>query len=306
MSRILLDTDIGDDIDDAYCLAYLLAHPDAELVGVTTVGGDAARRAALADAMCLAAGRADVPIIAGCGHTLAMRPLDVPCRQAAVLDQFAHRAPERFAPNHAVDFIIEQILAAPGELTILGIGPLTNLALVCATRPDLLDRIGRVVLMNGVYLTDDHGSEWNSRCDPVATWTTFRSGLPIDVVGLDVTDRCTQPVGEERARVARLGGPFDVVRAALSVWERECATVTYHDPLAAAMLFEPQLCTWAEGTVEPDLMRIDRQPMTRWHPHSGGIHRVAVDVDPIAFLTHFDAVAAAAFDTSQAPAEENR
>ena len=306
MTRILLDTDIGDDVDDAYCLAYLLAQPDAELVGITTVGGEPGRRAALADAVCRAARREEVPVIAGCGHTLGMRPLDVPLPQTDVVERFAHRAPEAFEPNRAVDFMVESILAAPGDLTILGIGPLTNIALLCASRPDVLAQVGRIVLMNGVYATDDHGSEWNSRCDPVATWIAFRSGAPITAVGLDVTTRCTLDVGEERRRLARLGGPFEVVRAALEVWERESDVVTFHDPLAGALLFEPGICTFADGTVEPDLLRVDRAPLTRWTMRPDGPHRVALDVDPAAFFQHFDAVARAAFDRPGDLAEDLR
>ena len=112
---LLFDTDIGTDIDDAVCLAYLLRHPRCELLGITTVSGHPSTRAALADAVCRAAGRQDIPIHAGNDVGINMGIVQPLCTQAEILDQYPHQAPDAFAPYTAVPFLRDQILARPGE-----------------------------------------------------------------------------------------------------------------------------------------------------------------------------------------------
>ena len=97
METILLDTDIGSDIDDAVCLAYLLRQPRCELIGITTVSGRPRERAALADAVCRAAGRTDIPIHAGCSEGILRGTVQPECPQASILPRFAHRPPGEFA-----------------------------------------------------------------------------------------------------------------------------------------------------------------------------------------------------------------
>src|SRR4051795_10874188 len=112
--KILLDTDIGSDIDDAVCLAYLLAEPRCELLGVTTVSGRPRERAALVDAVCRAAGRSDVPIVAGLEHGYLSRAVVQPeVPQAGILERFPHADPDELAGD-AVAFLAEQIRARPG------------------------------------------------------------------------------------------------------------------------------------------------------------------------------------------------
>src|SRR5438270_9043870 len=118
---ILLDTDIGSDIDDALCMAYLLRQPLCELIGITTVSGEPERRAMLADAICRAEGRTDIPIHSGSPRPLlgAQRQPHVP--QAAALERWPHTP--RFAPCTAVEFMRQTIRARPGEITLLAVGP---------------------------------------------------------------------------------------------------------------------------------------------------------------------------------------
>src|SRR5438874_1989293 len=126
---VLLDTDIGSDIDDAIALAYLIAEPRCELRGVTTVSGLPRVRAALADAVCRAGRVTDVPIHAGAEHAIVGHTPQPDVPQAAVLDRFDHRPADDFEASTAVAFLRDTILAAPGELTLLTIGPLTNAGL---------------------------------------------------------------------------------------------------------------------------------------------------------------------------------
>ncbi|BCB88068.1 nucleoside hydrolase [Phytohabitans suffuscus] len=126
--RILLDTDIGSDIDDAVCLAYLLAQPACDLLGITTVTGEATKRAMLASALCRVAG-ADVPIRPGAEDTLDGRPSpQALAHQADRVAGWPHET--EFPEGDAVDFLARTIRAHPGEVTLLTIGPLTNAALL--------------------------------------------------------------------------------------------------------------------------------------------------------------------------------
>ena len=144
---ILLDTDIGSDIDDAVCLAYLLRQPLCELVGITTVSGMARQRAMLADAVCRAAGRDNVPI-----HSGAEQPLLIPqgqpeAQQAEALARFPHRTD--FASNTAVEFLRQTIRSRPGEITLLTIGPLTTIGLLFAIDPEIPAMLRAFQLMPG-------------------------------------------------------------------------------------------------------------------------------------------------------------
>src|SRR5947209_20096675 len=121
---ILFDTDIGSDIDDALALVYLLRQPRCELVGITTVTGEPEKRALLADAVCRAEGRNDVPIHSGSPRPLLREQRQPTAQQAEALAHWPHR--EAFAAGTAVPFMREVIRARPGEISLLAVGPMTN------------------------------------------------------------------------------------------------------------------------------------------------------------------------------------
>src|SRR5579884_78410 len=120
--KVLLDTDIGSDIDDAVCLAYLLAQPACELVGITTVSGEPVARARMASALCRLADR-EVPIVPGTERPLLVPPLQPRAQQAEALASWPHQAD--FPAGEAVTFMRDLIRANPGEVTLLAIGPMT-------------------------------------------------------------------------------------------------------------------------------------------------------------------------------------
>ena len=136
MIPIELDTDIGSDIDDAVCLAYLLRQPRCELLGVTTVSGEPQKRAMLVDVVCRSAGRTGIPIHSGTESPLLGPQKQPVAPQSVVLDKLAHSTD--FQPNSAVEFMRETIRSRPGEITLLTIGPLTNAALLFAIDPEFL------------------------------------------------------------------------------------------------------------------------------------------------------------------------
>ncbi|MDG4786535.1 nucleoside hydrolase [Micromonospora sp. WMMD1102] len=279
---VLLDTDIGNDIDDAVCLAYLLAQPRCELLGITTVTAEPEARAALASVLCRAAGR-DVPILPGAAEPLASPPVQGPPPQAAALARWDHET--SFEAGAAVEFLRQTIRARPGEVTLLAIGPLTNVALLFAVDPQIPALLRSLVLMGGAFGAVP-GPEWNIHCDPYAAARVYGTAVPVHrSVGLDVTTRVRLDAG---AFLERCANPLlrPVADMAAS-WFAQRPEVTFHDPLAAAVLFAPSLCTFAPGQVTVDVDAGPAAGTTTFRPVDGGVHEVAVDVRPEEALAHY-------------------
>ena len=242
---ILLDTDIGSDIDDAVALAYLLKQPQCDLLGITTVSGEPDKRAALASAVCHAAGRPDIPVHVGVEAPFLGDQWQPKASQAeALTSDWPHKI--YGMENTAIAFLRDTIRARPGEITLLTIGPLTNIALLFALDPELPGLLKELVMMGGWYFTKSRAGrlvEWNIQCDPYAAAKVFAAPVPkLTAVGIDVTDQCKLPADECRTRFAKAGGPLGVVAAMAEVWFRHVPQITFHDPLAAALIFQPDLC----------------------------------------------------------------
>lgn len=285
---VLFDTDIGSDIDDAVALAYLLSQPRCELLGITTVTGRPEIRAQLADAVAQVFGRKEVPVHSGAGHPLLIpiKQPDVP--QQSVLPRYPHR--EKFAPNVAVDFLRQTIRSRPGEITLLSVGPMTNVGLLFALDPEIPALLKQYVLMGGVYQTRPPGyglTEWNASCDPHATAVAMAAPIPRTLcIGLDVTTRCRLPAEECRRRFSQ--GRLKIIGEMAEVWFSKSPQITFHDPLAAAVIFEPQLCRFEPGTVQVELQSQMLQGLTMFQAGAEpGRHHVAVEVKPEAFFEHY-------------------
>ena len=294
---VLLDTDIGTNVDDAVALSYLLRQRRCELLGVTTVSGDVGKRAALAEIVCRAAGREDVPIHCGSPGPLLFGPGQPKVPHYEACRSRPHRT-DRPAGT-AVEFLRRTIRGRPGEVTLLTIGPFTNVALLFATDPEVPALLRRVVSMTGVFYPPAPGGrgdvETNARIDPVAAAMVFaapdRFGLAPDgcprhlCVGLDVTMQCRLPAGEFRRRFAR--PPLDVVSEMGAGWLANRTDVVFHDPLAAAVVFRPELCEYEDGRVAVDVTPDDpRAGRTNFSPGPGP-HRVARGVDAQGFFDEF-------------------
>jgi len=289
MTKVLLDTDIGSDIDDAVCLAYLLAQPQCDLLGITTVTGEADRRAMMASALCKVAG-ADIPIFPGADLPMVVAQKQPAAPQAAALDRWPHE--ERFPRGEAVEFMRRTIRANPGEVVLLTIGPLTNAGLLFATDPEVCSLLKGYVLMCGVFSQSAQGSrplEWNAVGDPHATAICYRAHPPLHrSVGLDVTRQVTMDADQVRSRFTT-----DLLRPVLDfaeVWFREArGSITFHDPLAAVTLFDQGICSFEKGTVEVELADPERLGQTVWTPGEG-CHEVAFGVQPDRFFEHYFSV----------------
>jgi purine nucleosidase len=288
--KLLLDTDIGNDIDDAVALAYLLAQPECELLGVTTVSGHAVERAKLVSALCRAAG-VDIPIYPGTGEPLLIGQRQAECQQAAALAGWEHET--EFPEGQAVEFLRRTIRANPGEVTLLTIGPMTNTALLFKTDPEAACQLKALVMMGGVFTNQLPGVgplEWNVICDPHAAEIVYRTPVAVHrSVGLDVTRQVTMDAKEVRARFS--APLLQPVLAFAEVWFKSREVLTFHDPLAAATIFDQDICLFERGTVDVELASERLKGYTFFTP--GGVegpHEVALAVNRARFFEHYFSV----------------
>jgi purine nucleosidase len=292
-TKLLLDTDIGSDIDDAVCLAYLLANPECELLGITTVSGEAERRAQLASALCTVAGK-NIPIFPGREEPLlpglAWQPR---APQANTLSRWAHD--EFYPKGQAVEFLSQAIRSHPGEVILLSIGPLTNVASLFAADAEIPSLLKGLVMMCGVF-TNRHAGvgplEWNAMLDPVATAIVYRAPVKMHrSIGLDVTTQVTMPATEVRQRfqVPLLRPVLDFAE----VWFQHADQITFHDPLAATTIFDEEICTFERGRVDVELKSDRLFGMTHWSGGKkdgsipAGPHEVALEVKSKRFFDHY-------------------
>lgn len=235
--RVIIDTDIGDDVDDALALALALSSPELDIVGVTTVFRNTTLRAKLAKKLLQVFDRPDIPVIKGIEKPLVNdwdRTL-IPPQVQAVEEEI-----EVDEKIRAVDFIIENVLNAPGEIVLVTLGPLTNIATALIEEPGLKDRT-RIHMMGGMY--SQAFPEWNIHCDPEAARIVFDSGIPITMVGLDVTLKCRLSKTEVDRMYSFGSKRTQFLSTLIKIWQEgdESKYPILHDPLAVATLFDPSL-----------------------------------------------------------------
>lgn len=293
--KVLLDTDIGSDVNDAICLAYLLAQPDCDLLGITTVTGEAVLRARLASVLCKVAEK-EVPIYPGQEEPLYVRQRQTSAPQARILSSWAHDVD--FPEDQAVQFLRQTIHDHPGAITLLTTGPLTNIALLFAVDPHIPGLLKQIVFMGGRYATDlpEMASlEWNALCDPFSLAKVLTSPVPVRAVGLETT---SQVQIESRIVQERFWAPL--LRPVLDLGEgrlQEREMITFHDAVAAATIFDDGICRFESGAIEVELEADQLRGLTRWTPGAQPVgagegdaqpaHAVAVDVRAERFFNHF-------------------
>lgn len=262
--RIILDTDPG--IDDALALFLALASPEIQLEAVTTVSGNVSIEHTTRNALALLelTGRMDIPVARGCARPLVSQPV-----------QAAHvhgknglgeiTLPEPGTPllaQHAIDVIAEKVLAAPGEITLVAVGPLTNLAMAIRRSPEIVSAVREVVLMGGALRVPGNvtpAAEFNIFADAHAAHIVLHAGWPLRMVTLDATTRALLK-RELVNELAANGGPVptlikhmidyycDVFGKALQL-----NVFQMHDPLCVAAVFRPDLLTWQRAYVDVEL-----------------------------------------------------
>lgn len=287
-TKVLLDTDIGSDIDDAVCLAYLLAQPRCDLLGVTTVTGEAEKRAMMVSAMCRAAGRGEIPIYPGCDSPILVKQRQPIAQQAPGLAGMDYAT--SFPRGEAVEFLRRTIRANPGEVVLLTIGPLTNAGLLFAVDPEIPSLLKGLVMMAGHFKTAECPTEWNTGGDPHATAIVYRARAALHrSIGLDVTMGVRLEAPEVRERLR--GSAFAEVMKFYPYWVDGNGPIIFHDPLAAATIFDESLCEWERGSVEVPLTK-EEEGWTRWTAsgEAGAPHEIASSVDAARYFEHFFSV----------------
>ena len=250
--KVILDTDLGDDIDDAWALAVCLGHPGIDLVGVATVWQDTQLRAAQTRKLLELAGRADIPVAAGSRDGLDSIN-SLPRNNQADLLSAEDEARLREGRNDGVRLLAELCEANPGA-TLLTIGALTNAARLMLEFPDAFAKLARLVIMGGHMDAKIPYPEYNTQCDPRASQIVFAGPKPITMIGLDVTLKCVL-TQEDLDVVAAKGTPLaQGLSHMTSLWRtvHGGAYPTVHDPLAALVCMEPELVTLETRRVSSD------------------------------------------------------
>jgi inosine-uridine nucleoside N-ribohydrolase len=254
--KIIIDTDIGDDIDDAFAVALALRSPELQILGISTTFGDTETRAKLVDRILGEAGRQNIPVAMG-EHTDAKTSLSQrPYAEGGHFARASHAA--------AVDFILDQIRRNPGEITLVCIGPLVNVGALIDRDAQTFRKLKRVVMMGGSidrgYEADPYSPpnpaepEWNIKNDVVSAQKLFGSGVPIFMMPLDSTQLKMDEV--KRGFLFRQGTPLsDSLAILYHQWGQQ--TPTLFDPMTIAFIDDPSLCP-----VQPMNIHVDDRGIT--------------------------------------------
>jgi purine nucleosidase len=283
-TKIILDCDPG--IDDALAIAFAHGHPGVELTGITTVAGNVGLPKTTRNALAVAdfVGAAQVPVTAGCAA-----PLLRPARDAqhvhgdtglggAVIPDSA-RDPRG---GHATDYIIDAVCAAPGEITLVATGPLTNIALAVRKEPRLVRCVREFVIMGGSAGRGNvtPAAEYNIWADPEAASVVFGAGWTVRMIGLDVTLQAlaTAPIRERMAALGPLGSAL--LLPALAQYN-ENPDPAVHDVCAVASIAVPDVFGYTPALVQVETtgQLTSGMTVTDFSASAGRNARVATSID---------------------------
>jgi len=254
--KIIIDSDIGDDVDDAFAIGLALNSPEVKIVGITTAWGDTKLRARMVDRLLAETGNTQIPVAEG-----IVTKSTTPFSQA----RWAQAGPPAKAHPAAVDFLLEQIRQNPETITLVAIGPLTNIGAAIDRDPATFKKVGRVVLMGGSIRKgyDDLGyapdrgpqPEYNIYSDVAAAQKLFTSGVPIFMMPLDSTQLKLDEA--KRALLFKESTPLtDALTLLYHQWGQQ--TPTLFDAMAVAYVLDPTLCP-----VTPFHVVVDQDGNTR-------------------------------------------
>lgn len=257
---VFVDTDIGDDIDDALALALLVCSPEVRVVGVSTVFGDTALRARLATYLLQTYGYPDVPVAAGQEQPMQLRHQPSGVCQAIALPNDQRVS---LSPLSGSELLIQTARGYPGELTLLCLGPLTNVALALQKEPRLGSLLRQIFFMGGASRI--FWPDWNVRSDALAARLFLEARLPVTMIGLNVTFpahlRSSEVERFQRARNPRLLLLAQLIKAwqVHQPWWRS-RLPGLHDPLVVAALCAPQFFRFASLSVRV----LTQGPLSGW------------------------------------------
>ena len=251
---VIIDTDIGDDIDDAFAVALALRSPEFHILGVTTTFGNTELRARLLDRYLAAVGRGDIPVAAG-----PASKTDNVMTQAA----YARRAPARTHPDGAA-FILDQIRRHPGQITLIAIGPLFTVQAAIERDPATFRKLRRVVMMGGSIERGYDGpngerrppdAEWNISQNPAGAKALLAAGVPVYLMPLDSTQ--IHLGTRDREAIFAHGSPLtDQLTLLYHQWRAlnpaHATAPTLYDPVAVTYAIRPELCPMKPMRIEVD------------------------------------------------------
>lgn len=258
--KVIIDTDIGDDIDDAFALALAVKSPELQVLGVTTTFGDTETRAKITDRFLAETGHADIPVLAG-----------KPTSAKTSMSQGRYAEGGHFAKSShrdAVEFLLDQIRKYPGEITLVAIGPLVNIGAAIDRDAATFRKLKRVVIMGGSVRKGygDFGynehfppqPEWNILNDVASAQKLFTAGVPLYVMPLDSTQLKLDEV--KRGFLFTRGTAItDQLTILYHLWAQE--TPTLFDAMTVVFVLKPELCP-----VTPLHIRVDEKGNTREEP----------------------------------------
>jgi purine nucleosidase len=251
MTKIIIDCDPG--VDDAIAILLALASPELEILGITTVAGNVplALTEKNARQICELAKRDDIKVYAGCPRPI-LRSLETASHVHGATGLQGVPLPEPQMPlqvQHGVAFLIETLMQASEPITLATLGPLTNVAIALIQAPQIIPKIKEIVLMGGATSQGNvtASAEFNFYVDPHAAHIVFTSGLPLVMIGLDVTHKVlTTP--ERLEQIRAIGSPVGTAAAAMLAHYGAYDVEKYgmlgsplHDPCVIAYLIQPEL-----------------------------------------------------------------
>jgi inosine-uridine nucleoside N-ribohydrolase len=262
MQHVIIDTDVG--IDDALALFLALSSPEIKVEAITTVNGNVSVEVSTYSALALLEliNRVDIPVAQGCDRPLVRRPIDAKDIHGdnglgnAMLDD-PHIVP---VSQHAVDLLIEKIMIERSKITLICIGPLTNVALALRREPRIADYVHEVVIMGGALRVSGNvtpAAEYNIYTDPHAAYMVLHAGWPIRLVTLDVTN-VTLLTSEQIARLPD-NRVTKFIKHMINYYFHSSAALDnangfpMHDPLCVGAVLWPELITWEPAHVDVEL-----------------------------------------------------
>jgi purine nucleosidase len=265
-TKIIIDTDPG--VDDALTFLLALASPEIKLEALTSVHGNIGIEKTTRNALAVLelANASHIPVARGCSLPL-VSPLhkagDAVHGSSGIGNANLPEPKSKPVKQHAIDYLIERILAEPNQISVFPIGPLTNIALAIRKEPRIVQALKGLVIMGGAVKEGGNASplaEFNIFADPHAAHVVFHSGIPITLIPLDVTHKCLLTT-EDVERLNKIDSPIArFVRDATSVYikfyqnyENFSNGCALHDPLTLATIIKPELFTFEELHVDVDI-----------------------------------------------------
>ncbi len=283
-AKVLLDTDIGTDIDDAWALGYALKSPYFDLLGVTVTDADTPHRASLACKLLHRLGRTDVPVAVG-RQTEAIPPDRIDYQFTWAEDFQAYKP----IAKPAVEFLADTIRRNPGQVTLIAVGPLQNIGDLVRQHPDVVRLVKRVVLMSGSIGPNAWSSaavaEWNVKLAIPEAQAVYAADWPLTIVPLDSTTY-VRLEDRERETLRKAGTPLVVaLEALLRLWaDSPGSRMTLHDQMALAEAQHPGRFF---GRCDPMPLSVDAEGYTRVDKAKGRNVTVCLEPKRDEFMSHY-------------------